>query len=467
MTDHALGASAPFAHVDSRTRRLLEAPVLPTLLRLAAPNALVMVTQAAIGLIEIYFIAMLGIDALAGVSQVFPVLSLFAAISQGSVGGGFVSAIARTLGRGRQDEASEFAWYAIFLAVPLGVLTTVLVIGCGPFFYTAMGAEGASLEAALNYSNIVFGGAILIWLFNLLLATVRGTGNLMLPVFVVCGGAVLLIPVSPLLIFGIGGIEGLGVAGAALAILLYYALGSLCFAAYLWGYRGVLRPRLTPPRLRLQPAWEILRVGGLSTVVSSTTNITLAVLTGYVGLHGIAAVAGYGAGARLEFLLVPLTYGIGGPAGILIGTSIGAGDGRRALRVAWVAIGVGVLIAEAIGLTAALFPLQWLGAFSNEPAVLATGSDYLRTTGPFFGFFGLGYALYCTGQGTGRMEWPVAGAIVRAAISVGGGLLVVHTGSGLYGIFLAAGLGMVAFGLISLPSLLLRIGYGRTGAISR
>ncbi|MDB5489168.1 MAG: family efflux transporter [Reyranella sp.] len=465
MTDQAIGTGAMVPQVDSRTRRLLEAPLLSTLLRLAVPNVAVMVTQASIGLIEIYFVAMLGVDALAGVSQVFPVLSLFTAISQGSVGGGFVSAIARTLGKGRQDEAAEFAWYAVFLAVPLGVLTTVLIVACGPFFYTSMGARDASLEAALLYSNVVFGGAILIWLFNLLLATVRGTGNLILPVYVVCGGAVLLVPLSPLLIFGIGGIEGLGVAGGAVAILAYYALGSLCLAVYLWGHKGVLAPRSRPPRVRLQPAWEILRVGGMSTAVSATTNITIAILTGYVGIHGIAAVAGYGAGARLEFLLVPLTYGIGGPAGILIGTSIGAGDPRRALRTAWVSIGIAVVIAEAIGLAAAAWPLLWLGAFSTDPIVLATGSAYLQTTGPFFGFFGLGYALYCTGQGTGRMEWPVAGAIVRAAISIGGGLFVVHAGGGLGGIFFAAGIGMAAFGIISFAGLLLRVGYSKEKTI--
>jgi Na+-driven multidrug efflux pump len=214
MTDQAIAALAAPPLIDSRTRRLLEAPLSSTLLRLAVPNVLVMVTQASIGLIEIYFIARLGVDALAGVSQVFPVLSLFTAISQGSVGGGFVSAIARALGRGQRKQADDFAWYAIFLAVPLGLLTTALILVFGPFFYTAMGAEGPSLEAALTYSTLVFDGAILIWLFNLLIATVRGTGNLILPVFVVCGGALLLVPLSPLLIFGLGGIAGLGVAAA-------------------------------------------------------------------------------------------------------------------------------------------------------------------------------------------------------------------------------------------------------------
>ena len=278
MTDQTIAVAVPFRRVDSRTRRLLEAPVLATLLRLAVPNVLVMVTQASIGLIEIYFIARLGIDALAGVSQVFPVLSLIGAISQGAVGGGFVSAIARTLGRGRPDEAADYAWYAVFLAVPLGLLTTVLVVAAGPSFYGAMGARDASLDAALTYSNLVFGGAVLIWLFNLLLATVRGTGNLVLPVYVVCGGALLLFPLSPLLIFGIGGIDGLGVAGGAVAILAYHAVGSVCFAVHLWGRKGVLAPRLTPPRPRLQPVWEVLRVGGMSTVVSTTTNIITSIV---------------------------------------------------------------------------------------------------------------------------------------------------------------------------------------------
>jgi Na+-driven multidrug efflux pump len=102
---------------------------------------------------------------------------------------------------------------------------------------------------------------------------------------------------------------------------------------------------------------------------------------------------------------------------------------------------------------------MWLSAFSSDPIVLATGADYLRTAGPFFGFFGRGYVLYCAGQGPGRMEWPVAGAIVRAVIAIGGGLLVIRAGVGLGGIFLAAGLGMAAFGLLSLPSLVWKVGY--------
>ena len=133
----------------------------------------------------------------------FPVFSLVGAVSQGAVGGGVVTAIARSLGRGDRDRANRLAWYAMAIAAGLGLLTTFLVVGFGPRFYAVMGARGESPSAALTYSHLVFGAAILIWAFNFLLATVRGTGNMMLPTMVMCGGALILVPVSPLLIFGL------------------------------------------------------------------------------------------------------------------------------------------------------------------------------------------------------------------------------------------------------------------------
>jgi Na+-driven multidrug efflux pump len=200
---------------------------LPTLLKLAAPNMLVMLAQMSTGLVEVYFVARLGVDALAGASLVFPVLSLINALSQGSVGGGVVTAIARALGRGQRAHANQLVWYAVAIAACFGLLTSAVILSAGPSFYRAMGAEGGSLAVASTYSGMVFGGAVLIWVFNLLLAAVRGTGNLLLPVAIVCGGVLILLPLSPTLIFGLGPLPAFGVAGAATALLLYYAGGSL------------------------------------------------------------------------------------------------------------------------------------------------------------------------------------------------------------------------------------------------
>src|SRR5260370_10826402 len=167
-------AQSETAHVATRTRELLEAPLFRLMLRLAAPNALVMMTTTCIGLIELYFVARLGVDSLAGVSQVFAIVSLISALSQGAVGGGVVSAVARALGRGQRQEANDLVWYAIAIAVPLGLVTTAALLIGGPSLYTAMGARDASLQAALHYSNLVFGRALLTWLFYPPLAVVPG-----------------------------------------------------------------------------------------------------------------------------------------------------------------------------------------------------------------------------------------------------------------------------------------------------
>lgn len=447
------------AAVDARTRMLLEKPIAPMILRLALPNATVMMVQILIGLLEVYFVSRTGVDALAGVAPVFPLVSLVLAVAQGAIGGGFVTTVARALGTGRISAASDHAWYAVALGVPLGVATTAIMVVLGPSLYAAMGLSGHALAIALSYSSTIFAGATLIWLFNLLMAVVRGTGNLQVPVIVVCGGALILVPLSPALIFGAFGYQGLGPTGGAVAMLVYYAFGTLAYAAYLWGRFGILKPSFRVPRLSLGPALAILHVGGMSAVVSATTNLTLAIVTAYVAMGGVEALAGYGAGSRLEFLLVPLAYGIGGPVGIVISANLGAGQMERAVKASWVGVLMACTLTELVGLAAAAFPEQWIGIFSQDPSVLQVGAEYLHRVGPFFGFFGLGYVLYCVGQATRRMEASVLAALLRAAIAVLGGLVVVWLKADVTWNFVAVAFGMVAFGLFALPPLVKRSGF--------
>src|SRR5262245_47576562 len=188
--------------LDPRTRRLLEASILPTLLRLAWPNVLVMLAQASTGLIETWFVSRLGTDALAGMALVFPGFMMMQMLSAGAIGGGISSAIARALGGGRREDADSLVWHAIIVNVTLGAAFSVLVLALGPQLYRALGGEGASLEAALSYSNVVFAGVALTWLTNAFASVLRGTGNMVVPSVAIVGGVTLLIPLSPLLIFG-------------------------------------------------------------------------------------------------------------------------------------------------------------------------------------------------------------------------------------------------------------------------
>lgn len=443
-----LGGHIEVAAMDPRTRLLLDAPIGPTLLRLAAPNVVVMVAQASIGLVETYFVAALGTDALAGMSLVFPVLMLVQMMSAGAMGGGILSAVARALGSGRQGDANTLVWHALAIAIGLGLLTSLLALTGGSVLYRAMGGSGASLAAADAYSATVFAGAILIWLYNSLAAIIRGTGNMALPAAVTAIGVVVITPLSPALIMGYGPLPALGIVGGGVAILLYYGVGSVVFAGYIWSGRGVLRPQGRPPRLRWPLTRDILRIGLVSSVVSVSTNAAIAVATGLVGVAGPTALAGYGTGARLEYLLVPLVFGLGAPLAAMVGTSIGAGRHERALRVAWTGAAIAFALTESIGLAAALNPEAWLRLFDHDPAMLAVGARYLHIVGPAYGFFGAGLALYFASQGAGRLGWPLIGAALRVSLAVGGGLLAIRAGFGIDGVFVALAFAMVAFSAV-------------------
>ena len=217
---------------STRAPALLDGPIVPTLLRLAWPNMLVMVAQAATGLIETWFVSRLGTDALAGMALVFPAVMLMQMISAGAMGGGISSAIARALGAGRRDEADALVLHALIIKVALGVVFSVIMLAFGRPIYRALGGGGGELEAALVYSNIVFAGNVLLWAMNGFANVIRGTGNMLVPALVICVGVVVLVPLSPCLIFGIGPFPALGIAGGGTALVLFNAAGAAVLGWY-------------------------------------------------------------------------------------------------------------------------------------------------------------------------------------------------------------------------------------------
>jgi Na+-driven multidrug efflux pump len=288
-----------------------------------------------------------------------------------------------------------------------------------------------------------------VWLFNSLSAVIRGTGNMAYPAIVTVIGAVLLVPLSAWFIFGGGPLPALGIAGGAIALLAYYALGSIALAAYLASRHSLLQLRVRGVRLRWALFRDILVVGLTGSISTVATNLTIAISTALVGGFGAAAIAGYGTASRLEYLLVPLVFGLGAPLVAMVGTCIGAGQRERAMRAAWIGAALSFAMAQAIGLWAAAFPHTWLRLFSDDPAMLEAGTMYLRTVGPFYGFFGLGLVLYFASQGAGRLKWPVVGNIVRLVVAALGGWLALHWGGSLAQVFIAQAVALLLYGLVN------------------
>ena len=271
---------------------------------------------------------------------------------------------------------------------------------------------------------------------------------MLLPAVVVVGGGPLVIVLSPALIWGWGPFPRLGIAGAGVALLTYYTLGSVVLAVALRSRRNLVRLSVHGVKLRIRLFREILRVGLPGALNTVQTNLTVVVLTGLVGGFGTVALAGYGIGARLEYLQIPLVFGLGSALVTMVGTNIGAGQRARALRVALVGGAMAFALTETIGLAAAFLPSLWMGLFTRDPDILAAGSAYLRVVGPSYGFFGLGLALYFASQGAGRLLWPLLAGFARLMLAAVGGWAVVHwLGGGLTALSVIIALAFVLFGL--------------------
>ncbi|MGE0718129.1 MAG: MATE family efflux transporter, partial [Alphaproteobacteria bacterium] len=333
----------------ARARRLLEGPILATLLGLAAPNMAVMLAQTAASFAESWYVGHLGTEALAGAALVFPLVMLMQMMSAGGMGGGISSAVARAIGGGRHDDAEALALHAVVIALVFGTVFTAGTLLGGPALYRAMGGNGAVLDAALAYSNVVFAGAILLWLLNSLANVLRGSGNMALPALVLTIGAGGMVALAPVFMFGVGPIPAMGIAGAAMALVVFYGVGSAILLASLVRGSGLVRLSLGH-RLQWRHFAEILRVGMFGVAGTLVSNLAVAVATGFVGAYGAGALAGYGLGARLEYLQIPIAFSFGSALVAMVGMNMGAGKRRRALLAAWAGALAVAGITGAIGL---------------------------------------------------------------------------------------------------------------------
>ena len=415
------------------------------ILALAAPTTLVAGFQSACQLVEPWLAARQGTTALAGWAVVLPFALLLAQMSTGAMGGGVVSAIARTLGAGKREEASALVVHALIIALGFGLVFTVALAGFPRGILGAIGGPEAA-EAAAAYCAWLFGaGAIPSWMANTLASVLRGGGRHALASRVLVLAWVGYVPLAWALMEPAGlGLKG---AGIAFAVMMTLAAGGMAVVV-LRGGAGFV-PTLRVP---LQKALfgRILSVGLLACAMATIANLTTILVTASIAHHGAVAVAAYGVSARIEFLMVPLAFGVGSALTALVGRAVGAGDWPVARRTAWAGGLMALAVTAGVGVFVTLFPGATARAFSSDPEVVAIATTALSIIGPALPGFGVGMALYFASMGAGRMAGPAMAAVSRITIAVGGGwLLGEGLGLGLQGQFVAVALGITAYGLVT------------------
>jgi Na+-driven multidrug efflux pump len=247
----------------------------------------------------------------------------------------------------------------------------------------------------------------------------------------------------------------LGMRGVAAGALIAYAMNIAIMGWYLFSGRARVVPKLRGLRIQWAMFFDILKVGAIACFSPLQSVLTISIFTHMLAKFGTAILAGYGVGARLEFLLTSIAFSFGIASVPMIGMAVGAGRIARARRIAWTA-GVSAFIAVGLPATlVAIFPDLWVDIFTGDAAVRAASHHYLSTVAPFYAFIGLASAMYFSSQGAAKVLGPVLAQTARLVYIAGCGWYLSTHDATVQSFFWLAASSMVVLGVLSCSSVVL------------
>ena len=442
-------SALPFAGpaATPRPNPLLTGPILPTLLRLAWPNVLALSATTCVAIAETSYIGILGIEPLAAMALVLPMILLAQMMSSGAMGGGVSSAMSRALGAGDDARARAIAQHALLIGTLGGLLFTAVYLAFGARLLALLGGRAGVLAEAVAYAGTFSAGCLAIWLLNTFASIVRGTGNMKIPSATQVAVAFAQIGLGGSLALGLGPMPRLGIQGVALGQILAFCCGAAFLAWFLRSRHARVRLGFAGFTLRPDIFRDILKVGAVACFSPLQSVLVVLILARVAATYGTEALAGYGIGVRLEFLLIPIAFAIGVASTPMVGMAMGAGRVDRARRVAWTAASLSGCIIGVIGVTFALFPWLWSRLFTAAPSVLATTDQYLAITGFAFPVYGFGLCLYFASQGSGKILGPVIGNTMRLVLVAAGAYVLLGSSWPFWTLPALVVAAMVAYGL--------------------
>jgi putative MATE family efflux protein len=389
--------------VKAPQNKLLEGPILRSLLTLAIPIVAANTLQSAYQLIDAFWVGRLGGAAVAAVSITFPVMFLMFAVGAGlSIAGSTL--IAQFVGAGNQKMVGHVAGQTLVMVIASAVVLGVAGWFAAPALLRLMGVGPDVYAGALGFMRVSFIGLAFNFSFFVFNAIMRSIGRPNLPVFIVMGTVFLNFVLDPLLIFGWGPIPGHGVMGAALATLFTQAIaatiGIVVLRRGLHGIHVKMSDFLPdPPHIR-----RAFLLGLPASVDMSARALGIMVMTFLVASFGTTTLAAYGVGGNILQVVVIPGMGLSMAVSALAGQNIGAGNIARAASIGRLGAALGFGALTALGLIVFCFPTQLVSFFvPSDAEVVREGARFLRIMSLSWGFIGAQFALSGVFRASGNM----------------------------------------------------------------
>lgn len=303
---------------------LVDDPIPATLIRMTTPMILGMAMLFAFGLVDTLFISYLGTASLTAISFTFPVTYTVISLAIG-LGIGTSAVVAKYLGRGAVDKARDASTVTTYVSVLLSLILSLVTCLCMNPIFLLMGASENTLHIIREYMLIWLPGSNLMVAMMTGNSILRASGDTRTPSLVMAGSGVLNAVLDPVLIFGLGPVPALGIAGAAIATVIAWSLGFLVLF-YLLAVRLKLISRSLPCRAVFgKSGAEMLRIGIPAALANMMTPLAAGIMTAIAAGFGESAVAAFGVGSRLEPIATLIILAMSSTLPPLISQNFGAG----------------------------------------------------------------------------------------------------------------------------------------------
>ncbi len=375
------------------------------ILLLSIPMVLEMSMESLFALVDVFFVARLGANAVATVGITEALMTLVYAVALG-VSMATTAMVARRIG----EKDREGAAVAAVQALLIGLAASVVIGAAGIVFarplLALMGATPGVIESGRQYASIIFGSTVVVLLLFLINAIYRGAGDAVIAMQVLWLANGINIVLDPCLILGLGPFPELGLKGAAVATATGRGLGVIFQLWLLFSGRG--RVSVSKRHLRVDPAVirRLLRVSLTGMVQFLVSTASWVGMVRIVARFGSAALAGYTIAIRIIFVTILPAWGMSNAAATLVGQNLGAGKPERAERSVWMTGFYNMIFLGAVGLGFILFATPLIRLFTSDSVVIPHGVDCLRYISYGYLFYAYGMVMVQAFNGAGDTLTP-------------------------------------------------------------
>ncbi|HUJ02764.1 MAG TPA: MATE family efflux transporter [Rhizomicrobium sp.] len=383
--------------------RLLEGPILRSLIVLAVPITGANILQVAYQLVDAFWVGRLGAAAVAAVSIAMPLMFLVLAAGMGFAIAG-TTLIAQYTGARDHAMVDHVAAQTLIVILAVSILLGGLGVVVTPWLLHLMRLAPDVYDNALAFLRVVFAGIPFLFVYAMVQALLRGVGEVRLPLYIVAGTVVVNFVLDPVLIFGRFGFPALGVAGAATATLIAQLLAAAVSLSFLFGGRFGIHVRwhnFAPDFAFVKRAFLL---GYPASIEQSARGLGMTVMTFLITSFGTVVTASFGVGSNVINVIIIPAMGLALATSTLIGQNIGAGNVARAEKVARLSALITFVSLSVVG--ALCFALaEPIVAFfvPNSAEVIREGAHLIRIVSWSFGFVGLQFALLGVLRAAGEM----------------------------------------------------------------